>query len=273
MDLPVEQSTWAITFASCLFLAGILRGVVWLIQRVNYRRDVEAGLLPKPPASGLAPQLPEDFRPQWLDVGLVMLVGAICLQVSPIFAPVMMTALGVVLLRQRGVDVLRLWQWNPSELGHYFLRGADRYLLLFIPLTLVAGGSMLAFRLAGQKPEPQPIVMEFLEMDNPRGVIFFVILAVIVAPIWEEIVFRGILYPMFRGLRDRVFALLVTGFLFGMVHGHGPALIPLTFLGVALAWFYEKTGKLGYCIALHAVFNGVTATTLLLIKYAPNAHG
>jgi|GEM_PF-2725830 len=270
MDIPVEQSTWAITFASLLFLAGIVRGLVWIIQKKNEIQDQVSGPIQEPADAGLVQNIPEEFKPTWLDVGLLLLAGAICMRFFPILTPIVMTGAGVFLLNKGGVSVLRLWQWNPSDIGSYLAQGIDRYLLIFIPMAFLAAGSMVAFKLAGGEAEPQPVVLEFLEMENHQGVIFFVIMAVVVAPIWEEVVFRGILYPLFRGMRDRVFAVLVTGILFGLVHAHGPAFVPLTFLGCVLAWFYERTGKLGYCIGLHASFNAATAITLLLVKYAPS---
>ncbi len=270
MDLPVDQSTWAIAFASLLFTAGIVRGLIWLIQWNNEKKDRDAGWLPEPVDSGLAANLPDEFQPKWLDVGIIFLVGAVCFRFIPILAPVLCIVIGVILLQNRGVDVLRMWQWNPRNVGEYLLRGLDRYLLLFIPFALLAGASMIVFRLFGGEDLAQPVVKDFMEMDDPKGVIIFVVLAVVVAPLWEETAFRGILYPLLRGVRDRVFAVLATGVLFGLVHGHGPAFIPLTFLGIALAWLYERSGRLGYCIGLHASFNAATAITLLLVKYAPN---
>ncbi|MEM1158856.1 MAG: type II CAAX endopeptidase family protein [Verrucomicrobiota bacterium] len=269
MDIPVEPSAWAIAFGVILFLAGTIRGLVWIIQKINEKQDIRSGLIQETGPSGLAQNLPEDFQPSWLEVVLLLFSAVACTYFLPLATPIVLIGGGVLMLRQRGVHVLKLWQWHTSEIGSYLVQGVDRYLVIFTPMLLLAAGSVLVFRVFGGQAEPQPVVLDFLAKENHREVLVLLLLAVVIAPVWEELAFRGILYPLLRGVRDRIFAVLVTGIIFGFVHGHGPAFIPLTFLGCALAWCYEQTGKLGYCIGLHAAFNAATSIYLLLIKYAP----
>jgi len=228
MDVPVEPSAWAITFAVSLFLAGIIRGLIWIIQKKNETQDYESGLFDVSAEPGLARNLPENFKFTWPEVILLLLAAVVCTYALPLATPFVLIGGGVLLLRQKKVEILRLWQWNSSELGSYLIQGLDRYLVIFIPMVVLAGGSVLAFKLFGGQAEPQPIIQDFLALEDRRQVLILVLTAVVIAPIWEELAFRGILYPMFRGLQDRIFAMLVTGIIFGMVHGHGPAFIPLT---------------------------------------------
>ncbi len=89
---------------------------------------------------------------------------------------------------------------------------------------------------------------------------------VIAAPICEEIFFRGLL---FGGLRKRVpfiGAALISGLFFGAIHlatGNVAATVQLSFLGVVLAWLYERTGSLWAPIALHGVNNAIAFTLLV----------
>ncbi|MEM6886305.1 MAG: CPBP family intramembrane glutamic endopeptidase [Verrucomicrobiota bacterium] len=266
----MEESAWAFAFGVLLLITGSVRGMIWIIQRKNERQDQISVLVETPADSGLAPNLPKDFKPTLVEVGILLAAGVLCAVYFPIGVPVVLIGGGVLMLHQHGVSVLQLWQWNSREIGSYLVQGMDRYLLIVVPMALLTAGSALAFKLAGATPEPQPVIVEFLQADDHRGVITLLVMAVVIAPLWEEIVFRGILYPLLRGLQNRIFAVLVTGILFGLLHDHPPAYIPLAFLGIILAWCYEKTGKLGYCIALHACFNAATAIGLLLIKYAPS---
>ncbi len=86
-----------------------------------------------------------------------------------------------------------------------------------------------------------------------RGTI--ALLAVGLAPIVEEALFRGILFPLLRDLGWRAAALVGTSLLFGAIHGNAAAFLPLTLFGAALAWLYERSGNLLAPMVAHAVFN------------------
>lgn len=86
-----------------------------------------------------------------------------------------------------------------------------------------------------------------------------VLLIAVLAPISEEIFFRGLL---FGGLRRRMgpyLAALISGTLFGMMHAPtGPsAVIPLIVFGIVLALVYERTGSLWPAIGLHSFNNAI----------------
>jgi CAAX protease family protein len=105
---------------------------------------------------------------------------------------------------------------------------------------------------------------------SPAAAAAAVVLAVVFAPISEEFFFRGIL---FRTLRDR------HGFLpsavgsaipFGLVHyvnapWQDAMLLQVTmvFIGIALAWVYERRGNLGANVAAHMTFNAIGITLIL----------
>ena len=96
--------------------------------------------------------------------------------------------------------------------------------------------------------------------------ILTVLSAVLLAPILEELVFRGVLYRM---LCDRLGsawpAAVVSGCAFGLIHFPSPQTVPpLIVLGIALSWIYTRTGSLLVPILLHAIFNGKTVLWLFL---------
>jgi membrane protease YdiL (CAAX protease family) len=81
------------------------------------------------------------------------------------------------------------------------------------------------------------------------------IFAVVLAPLAEEGLFRGVFFVF---LRDQGFPRLAfwgTGVFFGLVHMNAAAFVPLTLFGLALAWAYRRTGNLLTCITAHALFN------------------
>ena len=91
--------------------------------------------------------------------------------------------------------------------------------------------------------------------------------AVIVAPLGEELFFRGIvqtslkkLMPVRRGsMRHRWAAIGVTALLFGLMHMQTPHHVPtLAAFGFVLGFLYERYGSLTVVILVHALFNGKT---------------
>jgi membrane protease YdiL (CAAX protease family) len=86
-----------------------------------------------------------------------------------------------------------------------------------------------------------------------------VILIVGLAPIAEELFFRGFL---FGGLRTRLPlwpSALIAGAIFGLIHAPTgiTAVVPLAMLGVGLSWLYEKTGSLWPPVILHTFNNAL----------------
>lgn len=86
----------------------------------------------------------------------------------------------------------------------------------------------------------------------------------IVAPIVEEIIFRGILL---RGLLNHgmtpVWAILLSSIIFGAVHLNPWQFVGAGFLGAIFAFVYYKTKSLWLCIFLHALNNGISFFTMI----------
>jgi len=81
--------------------------------------------------------------------------------------------------------------------------------------------------------------------------------AVLVAPVAEEVFFRGIVQTLLLNvLRRRWAALALASLVFAAVHFPQPQAIPaLAVLGVLLGYAYERTGSLLPAIAVHSLFN------------------
>ncbi len=83
------------------------------------------------------------------------------------------------------------------------------------------------------------------------------ILVAVIAPIAEEIFFRGMLYPLLRQRWSPKVAIVINGFVFALIH-FIPLLIPgLFFVGIVLAWVRERSGSIIPAILLHAAQNAI----------------
>lgn len=85
---------------------------------------------------------------------------------------------------------------------------------------------------------------------------FTAIVTCIIAPFGEEFIFRKLLIDRTRRFGD-VTAILVSAILFGVFHMNFYQFFYALFIGVILSYVYTLTGKLRYCIALHALVNFV----------------
>lgn len=94
------------------------------------------------------------------------------------------------------------------------------------------------------------------------------ILIVFLAPLGEEMVFRGIAYTALRR-RGKWRALTVTSLLFAVAHMQVIHFIPIFLIGLILAYLFERTGSLKPAIALHVLVN---LTLMILWYYRPNIY-
>ena len=117
-----------------------------------------------------------------------------------------------------------------------------------------------AWALAVSLDEPQDLPQELGAENGTLNALAVVFVVTVIAPLGEELFFRGFFFGALRNWRGPWLAALLSGFVFGGVHaGSSPIeyLVPLMIFGVALALLYEKTGSLYPPIALHALNNSV----------------
>jgi membrane protease YdiL (CAAX protease family) len=86
------------------------------------------------------------------------------------------------------------------------------------------------------------------------GAPWLLCLALGAAPVFEEYIFRGLLYPGLRRTYGVGAAILGSAALFAIVHPPA-AMLPVFGLGLAAAWSFEKTGVLLAPIIAHAAYN------------------
>ena len=88
--------------------------------------------------------------------------------------------------------------------------------------------------------------------------------AVLLAPLGEELVFRGVLYRFVREAGYPRLALWGTSALFAAIHVNAVAFAPLFALALVLTVLYERTGNLLAPIIAHSIFNAVELVGLFL---------
>ena len=157
--------------------------------------------------------------------------------------------LAVVLLLSRGIAPATLGLRRPSSWAR-----AVGWLVAALVSIWVIGAILNVFLKAG---EEQGLVPD--SWDSSRAAPFvanFVVVAG-VAPVVEELTYRGLGFAAVRDAFGNGAAVVVTALAFGLAHGLFIALPVLTIFGLILAWVRLTTGSIYPTIALHALFNGI----------------
>lgn len=108
------------------------------------------------------------------------------------------------------------------------------------------------------------------KQNNPSLLITLAFLAVIVAPLCEEFVFRGYIYATLKRFSCRFFAATISALFFSLVHMNLWSITPLLIVGLFLTAIYEISNSLWAPILTHALFNGVTVSILIFSNGSPN---
>ncbi|MCB1227281.1 MAG: CPBP family intramembrane metalloprotease [Verrucomicrobiales bacterium] len=101
----------------------------------------------------------------------------------------------------------------------------------------------------------QLVVQSLLQSDNATLRWAIVVAAGVVAPVVEEMLYRGFLLRLCHGLMGSGLALGISSAVFALAHNDAFLTVPLLLLGLALGRTYEVTGRLSVPILMHAAFN------------------
>ncbi len=119
----------------------------------------------------------------------------------------------------------------------------------------------------GELEVQEPVKM-FQESSSIVHLSLSILMACIAAPVVEEFLFRGYMYGTLRRLTNPVFAAVIIGGLFAVVHGNLPALLPLWVFSILLCLAYEMTRCLWVPVGMHVFFNGANIVLMLMPESA-----
>nr|AUG32847.1 putative membrane associated protease [Paulinella longichromatophora] len=110
-----------------------------------------------------------------------------------------------------------------------------------------------------------PLMTLLLNSHNSLALALFAFPAVILAPLFEELIFRGVLLPVLGRKLGPGWGIIFSALIFGIAHLSLGELAPLTALGLGLGWLRVTSGRLAPCILMHAFWNSFTVINLLLL--------
>jgi membrane protease YdiL (CAAX protease family) len=156
------------------------------------------------------------------------------------------------------IEAPRAPAWRSVLVGMgYILAGLAR-----VGLVLAAATRILHLPATDPGAEIREIVHPGA---GPAGVVGLVIAAVVLAPVGEETLFRGVLLPWLRRFLSPDAAAWASAGIFAAGHlRYGPSVLVVVVYGLALAWARLHTGRLRASIAMHMIINA-TALAVTLV--------
>ena len=148
----------------------------------------------------------------------------------------------------------------PSKLSHYAI-AIGIYAAAYVAVTIWSLGIDFL-----DAPDWIKIPDNASDILETAGLPLTIITVAVLAPIGEEVVFRGFAIPGLASRLGTTAAILITSAVFALIHlgpGIGVGILPVTFvLGLAFAFVYHKTQSLTLAIAAHALHNAITIIAL-----------
>lgn len=158
-------------------------------------------------------------------------------------------------LRQIGLCSLvdRRWIYRSVGLG----------VLTFFMMTAF---SLLLAALFPQWAEPQNITALIMKAQSRWEWVAVLLIVSVLAPLSEEILFRGYIYHSLRLHYAAPFSMLITSLLFAVMHYDLFRLLPLTLAGFCFNLVSVRAGSVWASILMHSTWNFISAALVLLVS-------
>ncbi len=152
---------------------------------------------------------------------------------------------------------------NTSIILNYGIIGG-----IFICLAIIIFNNFLyniVDSTLGLTAPTQSVIKDLLNSPNYNFFISHSLLIVIVAPITEEIFFRGFIYPYFKKKFGKVKGIILNGIIFGLAHSSFWLFFATCLGGSILALIYERTESIYSCILAHSVWNMIIVFLIYIL--------
>jgi hypothetical protein len=196
---------------------------------------------------------------EWREESLVLIVETFILHVAGL-------AMVAALVRRNRVSWKSAFGMDLARLPVCAVRGAVFLLAAMPPLLFYTLIYHLALQLFGVDVNPQDVLFAISEETSWFIRILFVALAAVLAPAFEEILFRGILLPVLSQRLRAGSAIAIVSCLFALLHWNVASFVPLFALSVSFCLAYIYTGSLFVPVFMHSLFNLITVSLLLSVE-------
>ncbi len=274
-----EVRQWA-SLATIVFAAALVVGTVLWFRMRRLQWEAMAALRLRPTVDSLLPvaRVLAYFMAVYLTVGVfgpdllagLEIPGGVAGMATLLYLVNAVAGIALVLATGRSAagepaaDLLGLRTMGPSRAPAGAAWGVAGWCML-VPAVLSATFFAATVLGIGGNPFDNPVAM-LLAMDpSPDVVALLLFSTVVLAPLFEEMLFRGFLHGRLRRHFTPYGAAALSGLLFAIAHLSVSNLLPLWALGFALGILYDRTRTLWAPMVAHALWNLGTAGVLLTL--------
>ena len=136
--------------------------------------------------------------------------------------------------------------------------------IMIIPFVLLT--SLIMNLIVKNQAGSNPLLEIVLNTNNYFAFILLFLTTTLIAPLFEEIIFRGVLLPVFARDFGKVFGIFISSFVFALAHLSLNEFPPLFILGIGLAATRLISGRLSSSVIMHSFWNGLTFLNLFLLR-------
>ena len=140
--------------------------------------------------------------------------------------------------------------------------------LALVVLEVADAGFMQLMTLVTHHPAPAQETVPFIQFAWHTNPVTAFLAVVLVAPVTEEVIFRGLIFGAVEGRLGRWGAIGVSALVFAAAHFQVLYFVPLLICGVALGWLRAKSGSLAPSMLVHCVNNGISLAGIMLFDKA-----
>ncbi|NES86861.1 MAG: CPBP family intramembrane metalloprotease [Moorea sp. SIO2B7] len=152
--------------------------------------------------------------------------------------------------------------FNFQWFSNWSLWGLGGYLVA-LPLVLLV--SLINQQIWQGQGGSNPLLFLALQAQDTVALAIFFFTASVAAPIFEEIIFRGFLLPSLTRYIPVWGSIIVSSLIFAIAHLSVSEVLPLTTLGIILAFVYTRSRNLLSSILLHSLWNSGTLLSLFIL--------
>jgi len=155
------------------------------------------------------------------------------------------------------------FQFNFLSIKDAIIQGIKGWLTI-VPFVLLV--SLIMNSLIDNQNGSNPLLEIVLNNKNYLSLIILFVTTTLLAPLFEEVIFRGILLPTLSRDFGIIWGIIVSAFIFALAHLSLGEMPPLFVLGVGLGITRIASGSLLSSVFMHSLWNGLTFLNLLLLR-------
>ena len=155
------------------------------------------------------------------------------------------------------------FEFNFLPIKYSLSQGLKGFFMI-IPFVLLV--SLISNYLIENQNGSNPLLEIVLNNNNYLSFFLLFLTTTVLAPLFEEVIFRGVLLPILSREFGIILGISISAFIFALAHLSISEMPPLFTLGIGLGITRLISGRLSSSVVMHSLWNGMTFLNLYLLR-------